>query len=99
MIARLLLAACVLVSLPLGGCSGRSDDREEILAVYNERDRCNNEGDGKGVLEVYAERSFAPYEKVVRAALEASKEELRQLSPTERVEVLLLRARGKREEV
>jgi hypothetical protein len=95
-----IVALGVVLPVLLAGCVDPSaEDKEAILAAYRERERCNNEKDGRAVLEVYAERSFKPYEKVIRAALSASKEELRQLAPTDRVEVLLIRARAKAEDI
>ncbi len=99
MFIRPLLAAVLTVLLSLAGCDARAADKEEISAIYDQLDQCNNNKDGTGVLTVFTKASFPRYEPLIKIALDGTPEQVRALPPTDRTEVLRMRLRATRAEL
>jgi hypothetical protein len=89
----------LILLLALPACDEFAEDKAEINAVFASLHRCNDAGDGDGIVQVLSEESFAAYEPVLRIALDGSREEVEALKATDRLEVLRIRARSKRSDI
>lgn len=62
-------------------------------------DHYNNTKNGKAILGVFTGETFEGYERVIKVALDGTKDEVSALGPSDRMEVLRIRTRAKRAEV
>ncbi|MEX2218611.1 MAG: hypothetical protein WD749_07595 [Phycisphaerales bacterium] len=89
---------CVVCAF-VGGCDPRAGDKEEIRQVFADFESYNQHGNGKAILDVFTEGSYPVYETLIKVALDGSREEVRKLGASHRLEVFRMRARGKRAEL
>lgn len=94
-----LSSIVLLLLLVLTGCDARSADKEEIRAVFQQLEDCNQAADGKNVLAVFTKSSFDHNEQLLKMGLDGTPEQVRALPPADMEEVLRMRLRATREEL
>jgi hypothetical protein len=95
-----VLAAGVVLGFVAGARAGdREKDKERMQQLWKELERCNNERDGDKVVAVFSKESFKNNERIVKLALDGTKEQVKAAGPHTRVEVFRIRMLAKRADV
>lgn len=67
--------------------------------TYSDFTACNNESNGKAIVELYTSRTFEHYDVLLRFALDGTAQQVRALPPIDKCEVLRMRLLGSRSEL
>jgi hypothetical protein len=96
---RTLLLIVLFAFTPLIGCDDKAADKEDIRAVWQQLDTCNNAADGNGVVAVFTESSFAANVKLMKVGLDGTPAQVKALPAFDRMEVLRMRLLSNRAEI
>ncbi len=84
------------VTLALGGCEQRTQDKSDIKQVFTTYYDCNNGRDGAGLMDIFTDATFDRYGELVKLGLDGRPEQVRALTFMEKREVLTMRIKGRR---
>lgn len=93
---RRLAPLLVLVYISLAGCDEHASDREAIVASFYKLTEAAAAGDGAEFVKWISPDTFAYYDKMIKIALDAKKEEVERLAPFEKWDVFEIRGKASR---
>lgn len=80
----------------LGGCDEHASDKEAIVESFYKLTESAAASDGKEFVKWLSPNTFEYYQKVIKIALDAKKEDVERLAPFEKYDVFELRGKASR---
>ncbi len=96
LLCRGLLSTLFLFAL---GCEPTGPDVDEIRQVWDNYDKANNTRNGELAASIFTDTTHAYYDRLVKQALDAPREQVLRLPLVDRSEILMMRNRATRVEL